>query len=326
LAQPRSSDSSRLLATGSRLRVDGATADVLRGFDRAGVRARLLKGPSIAGWLYPGGPPRSYVDCDLLIAPDDVDAAEDVLASLNYGRYFDDRRMPEWWREHAGEWVREDDGLTVDLHRTLPGVGVGAEPAWRALSTDTGIVLVAGHPAPTLALPARALHVALHAAQHGVGWAGPIADLERALVVADDDLWVRAATLAVELEATDAFAAGLRLTPAGAELASRLRLPPAQSVEAELRAASAPPLALGFEQLARADGMRVRAEIVWRKLVPPADFMRHWDPRAAAGRSALLRAYLQRPVWILRHAPRGLRAWHRAHRSVGGERRGTKLW
>ena len=230
--------------------------------------------------------------------------------------------MPSWWREHATAWIRDGDGLTVDLHRTLPGVGVEAEAAWRALSAVTDTVVVAGYPSRTLALPATALHVALHAAQHGTGWARPIAELQRALAAGDDDLWLEARALGAELEATEAFATGLRLVPAGTQLAVRLGLPPARSVDAELRASSPPPLALGFEQLARADGIWARAQIVWRKLAPPASFVRHWDPAAAGSRLGLLRAYLRRPLWILRRAPQGLLAWHRARRSVRDSRDG----
>ncbi len=158
---------------------------------------------------------------------------------------------------------------------------------WRARSADTDVVVVAGHPARTLALPARALH----AAQHGVGWARPMVDLKRALRAADDDLWLNAAVLTEKLDAMDAVARGLRLAPAGARLAIRLQLPPTRSADAELRAGSPPPVALGFEQLARAEGTRHRAEIIWRKLVPPVAFIRHWDPRASAPpRSATLDA------------------------------------
>jgi hypothetical protein len=143
-----------------------------------------------------------------------------------------------------------------------------------------------------------------------------MADLERAVQEADDDLWRKAAALAADLDATEAFATGLRLTPDGAQLATRLQLPPRRSVDAELRASSPPPVALVFEQLARAAGIRARAEIVWHKLVPPASFMRHWDPAAADSRVGLWRAYLRRPLWILRRAPRGLQAWRRTRRSV----------
>jgi hypothetical protein len=319
VSQPESSErASKLVTTASRLALDAGTVEVLSSFEQVGAEALLLKGASIAHWLYTEGEPRTYIDCDLLIAPRGVVAAEEVLSALGFRRQFDDREMPSWWREHATAWVRDGDGLTVDLHRTLPGVGVDDEAMWRALSAERDVVVVAGRPVLTLTLRGRALHVALHAAQHGAGWARPMADLERALAAGDEDLWAAAAALAAELDAGDAFAAGLRLAPAGAQLAVRLRLPPPRSVDAELRAGSPPPLALGFEQLARADGTRARAEIVWRKLVPPASFVRHWDPAGGDSRVGLVRAYVRRPLWIMRRVPRGLEAWWRARRSLGG--------
>jgi Uncharacterised nucleotidyltransferase len=312
-----------LMARASALRIDAGTAEVLSRFAEVGVDALLLKGPAIAHWLYNEGEPRTYLDCDLLIAPPHISAAEELLGDLGYARPFDDRRMPMWWQTHDNQWLRDRDGLTVDVHRALPGVGVDAEAAWTLLSAHTDVVMVAGYPAPTLALPARALHVALHAAHHGADYRRPMSDLQRALLAGDDDLWRGAAALAARLQAMEILAAGLRLTPSGAQLATRLGLPVTRSVDVELSAGSPPPVGLAFEQLARADGMRARTEIVWRKLVPPADFIRLWDPRAAHSRPSLLRAYLRRPAWILRHAPRGLEAWLRARRTVRSSRRVT---
>jgi hypothetical protein len=307
---------SSLLARGSRLKLASGTVEVLRAFEAAGVQARLLKGASFESWLYPSGEPRMYLDCDLLVRPEDVERAEHVLSSLSLERHFDDRRMPSWWREHASVWVRKLDGLTVDLHRTLPGVGVDDPTAWRILSSDPDQVEVAGFLAPILSLPARALHVVLHAAQHGIGWERPIADLQRALGAGDDDLWRNASALADQLAASDSFVTGLRLAPAGASLAVRLGLSSTGSVEARLRATTPPPIALGFEQLVRAGGMRARVGVVLGKLVPPPAFVRHWDPRAADSHAALLRAYLMRPFWLLRKAPQGFLAWRRVRRSA----------
>ena len=105
-------------------------------------------------------------------------------------------------------------------------------------------------------------------------------------------------------------------------MASRLRLPAGRSVEAALLAASPPPVALGFEQLASAGGLRARAEILWRKLFPPAEFMYKWQPGAAASHWRLALAYMRRPLWILGHAPRALLAWRDARRRVRGGRGG----
>jgi hypothetical protein len=115
--------------------------------------------------------------------------------------------------------------------------------------------------------------------------------------------------------------AGLRLTPTGARLATRLALRDVRSVTTELRASTPPPLALGFEQLARARTMRARAEIVWRNLAPSPRLLRASNPRAAGGRRGLVVAYLRRVAWLARHAPRGFEAWYRVHRSFRRGRR-----
>lgn len=127
--------SSQLAPRAGRLRLDAATADLLRRFELAGVEVLLLKGRSIASWLYAERELRTYSDCDVLIAPSAVEAAEAVLASLGFTPLFDDRGMPAWWREHATTWS-DGERLTVDLHRTLPGVGVNAATTWGALCAD----------------------------------------------------------------------------------------------------------------------------------------------------------------------------------------------
>lgn len=309
------------MAAGARLRLDAATAEVLDGFAAAGVQALLLKGSSIAHWLYTDGTQRPYEDCDLLVRPTQLAAAEQVLRSLGYVSLLDDLALPSWWCEHATMWQRRCDGVCVDLHHTLVGVRVDDTSAWGVLSTQPEQIAVAGSPALTLNLPARAMHVALHAAQHP-GSGHSLADLERALAMVEDELWLRAAAVAAELEAMPAFVAGLRRAPSGTRLVTRLALPDVRSVEAELRVGSPPPLALGFAQLVQTRGARARAEVVWRKAMPGSAFLRETDPCAGEGRFGLARAYLRRWRWLAGRAPSGLAAWYWARRAVGRGERG----
>ena len=289
---------------------------MLGAFRAAGVEALVLKGPSLTGWLYTTDDANAYLDSDLLLRPGDERAAAEVLTELGFEPEQDDSRLPEWWREHGVAWFRARDSVRVDIHRRLLGIGADADTAWAALAGSAETIPVAGMQAPALAPPARLLHIVLHAAQHGEAWGKAIAHVERALVRFDESLWREAARLASELGATDAFAAGLRLRPEGAGLADRLGLPAVGSVEVALRATTPPPVALGFEQLARADRMRTRAAIVWRKLVPPREFIVHWYPPAADSRGKLALAYARRPFSLLRQAPRGFRAWREARRQV----------
>ncbi len=311
--EPERQRAAELIAAGERLRVDAAAVQALAALADAGVAALLLKGSTVATWLYADPEERLYVDCDLLVDPAAAERAEVVLERLDYRRAFDERQMPAWWREHAVEWVR-GDGVTVDLHRSLPGVGAAPAAAWGLLWAEAVSVDLLGQPVPALSLRARALHVVLHAAHHGIDGQRALSDLERALERVDDASWRAVAQLAHALGAAEGFAAGLALTAPGADLAARLGLPPAAAVRTRLLATSPPPLALGFAQLADTRGLGARATIVARKLVPPAEFIRRWDPRATAGRRALLAAYVRRPVWLLARAPAGLRAWQRARR------------
>jgi hypothetical protein len=304
----------------ARLRLDAAMVDVMASFERGGVHALVLKGPAVARWIYSRVDERGYEDCDVLVCPDEVAAAGQALGSLGFERHFDDSRMPGWWREHAEEWVRHSDGVTIDVHRRLPGVRVNDESAWAVLSADASSVLVAGSQLPTLALPARVLHVCLHAAQHGAAWTKPMRDLKEAVRRTSDDLalWLDAVALAEALEATERFASGLRLDPDGSRLADQLGLPSEVSVETKLRADSALPQALTIERLVAAEGAAARAAIVWHKLVPPPSYLKKWDPGAAQGIGQMFRGYLRRLLWIARSTPPALRVWRAARHATRG--------
>ncbi len=303
-------------AAAANLRVDHAAASVLQAFEAAGVRSVLLKGASIARWLYAGGEPRAYIDVDLLVAPPDLEAARDVLASLGYVPSLDAAAMPEWWQEHATGWLNAEDNAIVDLHRTLQGVGADPDRAWAILTERTDRLAVAGFAAPVLPIPGRALYLVLHAAHHGP-WAGPQRDLELALAHVDDDTWRQAAALAEALDATPAFASGLSLLPDGAALASRLGLATDASIELALRRNGARPQAVTMDRLARAPGAGRRLTIVARKLFPPPTFMRSWSALADRGPLGLGLAYALRPLWVIAQTPPAVLAWLRARTEAG---------
>ena len=297
------------------LRIDWATVEVLRTFEATKVESLLLKGVSFARWLYTKADPRPYGDCDLLVRPGDFARAREGLSALGFEPIYEEGDMPEWWREHAVLWLRHSDAVGVDLHHTLQGVGVDDETLWLVLAENTEPLEVAGYSARALTIPGRALHMALHASQHGNEW-GPVVDeVELAVSRTDTATWAAAARLAAELGATPAFAAGLRLAPSGRELADQLQLPADQSVQIGLRATTPPPVALGFDQLAQANGVRARLAILGHKLFPPPTFMRKWSPRARQGRLGLALAYAWRPLWLLSKAPAGYRAWRDARRA-----------
>jgi Uncharacterised nucleotidyltransferase len=300
------------------LRIDAATAEVVAALRDRGVDSLLLKGPALADW-YPVDSPRTYVDGDIWVSPASVGAAEAVLRQLGFDPMQDERGLPGWWVEHASSWRRARDGGVVDLHRRLQGVALDPAATWEIVWSQREPMTVAGVTVERLGEVARALYVTLHAAHHGAKDPRGLPHLRVALTAADEAIWERALELAAQLDALASFSTGLRLVPAGAELAERLGVPDTRSVTTALHAASPPPVALGFEQLAGTSWSR-RFAIIARKLFPPPGFVRHWWPPAAKNRRLLLLGYLYRPLWLLLRAPAGYRAWRAARREVKSPR------
>src|SRR5215212_8471073 len=68
----------------AQMAIDRTTAEIFDALDAAGVPARLLKGPSIATWLYDEPGERPYGDTDLLVPPSREADAEAVLRRLGF--------------------------------------------------------------------------------------------------------------------------------------------------------------------------------------------------------------------------------------------------
>ena len=296
--------------------VDVTTAEVAVALREAGVYSLLLKGRTFARWLYAEGERREYDDADLLVRPDQLSHGESVLTDLDFEKHLGSTDQPLHGL-HAHTWARRSDGAVVDLHWTLVGVGVPADDLWRELARHTETERVAGRELECLDTVARAFHVALHAAHHGVRHSKPIEDLRRALARCDEHTWAEAATLAGRLEATAAFGVGLRLLPVGAELADRLGVPPNSSVMVALFAEHPTlELAMGIQSLTEVKGARSKAEVLRRALWPSPAFMRAAFPQACRSKPGLILAYLWRPAWLLARVPGALSGVRRARRTV----------
>lgn len=295
-----------LLTLGAGLRLDAHAAATSERLRDAGVRSVVLKGPAVERLLYDGA--RRRDDIDLLVRPDDVAAAAKVLQDAGFSLADVD--------EHASTWLRAEDGLSVDLHTTLIGVGVGHEEAWAILSEQTVPLELPRGRVDVFGPPALALHIVLHAGQHGGRSGRPLDDLERALDRLEPQVWTDAARLAWRLKAVAAFATGLRLHARGRELADRLRLPTATTAEIALHAETAPPTALGLYRLRSIPGFRAKLSFLARELAPRPAFMRAVYPVARRGPAGLALAYLWRPFWLLRHTAPALLALRRAARAA----------
>lgn len=290
-----SADSSSRLITARALATDAACAEVVRSWRERGIESILLKGATTATWLYEHEL-RGYGDADLLVDPGRVMDAADVLAELGFAP------ATRHVSEHAHPWVRGSDQAVVDLHVTVWGSTRAPQRVWDELR-QCAVPLRIG-PVTVLALdvPARALHLALHAAQHPDS-PGHRTDLKRALERVSISQWQDAEALADRIRALPLMAVGLDLEPAGRELLARLPLARA-GLLAERDGAS---LAIGFARLARTRGVRAKVSLIAAAISADEDTPARLHRRLA-----------RRVGWLLGSLPRTARSMWRARSSGAG--------
>jgi len=306
-------------------RLDAAAGALFPAFQEAGVAALLLKGPGLARLLYTPQEHRAYTDLDLLVEPRDWRRAGEVLAALGFRNASADLGIDDVGGVvHDQSWVGVRDGghegLLVELHQWLPGSRAAPEQAWPALVADSTTIDVGGHPVRTLNRSGQAMHLALHAAQHGPGFAKGLWELELALDRWPLAAWSEAAALAADIDAGDAFAVGLRLVPDGEALATSLGLRPSARLEWEIENRHLRPRgAFHFEALVEASGIRGRLALLRRALLPDAGWILAQHPWARVGRGRLPAAYvvhlMRAPIWTLRSLTYSRRA-RQARRST----------
>ncbi len=299
------------------LTIDAMSGKIVTGLREAGVPSLLLKGPVIARRLYRHGETRAYADCDLLVRRSDLAAAETTLARLGMRRDKAEERLTPDWERHNNSWRLDERHFDLELHWTLIHIGADPETLWDVCNRDSNAMLVGGVEVSTPADPQLALIVALHAAQHGVRWNRPQEDLRRAVELLPLEVWRAGAQCAVELDATRAFAAGLRLIPSGAALATALALPDDPSLEVLLTTGRAGEGAHQVDRVLRAPGPMAKARVVLRAAFPSAAKMRS-KHAGANGPVGLALAYAIHPIRVMTTIGLGVRHWLRARRETYG--------
>ena len=297
--------------------VDRAVVEVIPRLRDAGIPSILLKGASHARWLYDDPDERTYADCDLLVPPGDADGAESVLAGAGFVRRGFESVVRD--RPRYGFPLWRADNVSVDLHTTFLGIKASPDRVWDMLETRTQAMPLAGDQVPVLDPVARALVLVLHAAKDGGKREGrggkAIRDLELAVDRIPIEDWRHTAELATQLDALEAFAAGLRRIEAGGRLADELELTDRMSPEVAIRLQQPPPLAVGVDWMMHeatpTEGLRVAARKVW----PPPAHMRAWSPLARRGRLGLALAYIARPVWVAWKLIPAIRAARKARKA-----------
>jgi hypothetical protein len=288
---------------------DRVTAEVHQALADNGIPSVVLKGPAIANWIYDAREVRGYGDSDLLIPHTEWEHAGRVLASLGFQNYLSTLEQPIAESHASDPWFRGGDD--VDLHSTLYGLRVPLDAVWPVLGARTVPMRIGGADLPVLDEPARAMHVALHAAQHVEGKA--IHDLHKAMAQLPEGIWEQAAEVAARLDGLPAFVAGLRLDATGAALVDKMGLGRIHSTDTDLRIKRIP-LAESLNELLETPGWWARLHFAFREVVPRPAFLRWWLPLARRGRLGLTAAYLWRPLYIVLRAPAALRAVRAARR------------
>lgn len=290
-----------------RILLNAAVVELMDHLQCRGVPALLLKGPALSARLYRVDEHRACTDIDVLVARDSLGVAAAALAELGY----ENLSKREGIDDVAGvlsaqTWFRPY-GVPVDLHWRLPG----CREAWETLYAGRDTIELEGRTVATLGLTAMALHVATHAAQHGPGDLKAMSDLTRALRRWTPGEWSVAATLAAAMQATDAFAAGLRLVPEGAVIADELGLPAAQRLLWSIEHRDSRPRGMfHLEALSQARGIRERMSLLRRSLFPTRAWIA-WEYRTQGSRKRMLAGYVRH---LLRAPAWATRAWHYARR------------
>jgi Uncharacterised nucleotidyltransferase len=314
VTQAGSEDSKLRVATAFNLVVDATTAEVVDALRCVDVTCVVLKGPALTDWLYGTDSGRYSVDVDLLVNPATIATVGDVLTGLGYTSVVPEGR-PRDRPLYASVWHRGLSSPNVDLHTTIAGIRLPRQETWGVLSRRTEATEVGRTSVEVLDPGAQALHLALHAAKHGVRHDRSLRDLERGIEVLAFEVWVNAAALALELDAVPAFATGLLLVPAGESLLGELGVASTATVDSALRAQTPPSLSLGLAHLAELPTLREKAAFVGGRVFPPPAFMRRWHSLARRGRLGLAAAYVYRPVWFALKLGPAVAAWRRAKKA-----------
>ncbi len=290
--------------------LEALTVRAARTLEAGSIPFLLLRGPVLARWLYDDPAERRYVDVDLLVPSRRRAEAAAALRELGMRPLLADP-APSEQEPHAETFVDPARG-PIDLHWTLKGIGADVESVWPALSRNREEMLLGSALIDMPGPAARALTIALHAAQHGPQGGVQLEDARRAVERLPRSLWEEAAELAQELDALGAFAAGIRRAPAGERLLRELGVDAEITFDLAVRAEGDVPTIRGLSRLREARGVEARAVLLARELFPTPTFMRRWSAIARRGRVGLAAAYAIRPFWLAWHLIPAYRAYRRA--------------
>jgi hypothetical protein len=127
------------------------------------IEHRVLKGSATAHLDYPAPELRPFADIDLLIHSRDFDRAVTALESRGGHRRFAEPRARFAARFSKAVCVVADDGIEVDLHRSLAEGPFGLAMAPDELFASSEAFVLAGRTLEALGADERLIHACCHA-------------------------------------------------------------------------------------------------------------------------------------------------------------------
>jgi hypothetical protein len=132
-------------------------------FGRSSIEHRVLKGSAAAHLDYPAPDLRTFADIDLLIHSRDLDRAVTALESEGGRRRFGEPRAGFAARFSKAVCVVGEDGIEVDLHRSLAEGPFGLAMAPDELFASSEAFVLGGRTLDALGADERLVHACCHA-------------------------------------------------------------------------------------------------------------------------------------------------------------------
>jgi hypothetical protein len=283
---------------------------IVESLEKAAVRAAVIKGPALAHCFYPDASWRSFGDLDLLVRTRDWSQACAALNELGFRRRLPEPRPGFDERFGKGALHVDEEGLQVDLHRTLMAGPFGIWIDHDELFSRAVTFGLAGRPLYRLDDASVLVHACMHAVLGGR--MSPrlysLRDVAQACtsrvewpLVAD---WVQRWNLGAVVRAALLVATrelGFDLSPEAAAMVAR---DPSSKERRALEAYTPRSRAGGgmvVSTLVALPGVRARMSYLRILLLPGQSFLK---ARSAGGRPSYLRRLMVPLTWLRRRTNR----------------------
>lgn len=166
------------------------TARLAALFEKAGVPLLVLKGVALAVQLRRDPAMRSSRDIDLLVSPDNMGKADEILREAGYRN--SGPTVPEGMEDDYRRWSKETQytharhGMLVELHHRLSNNDDLLDLDFQSLWREHERIEIGGQSVAVMSRRWLALYLCMHGATHGWERLSWLMDFSGALPTADD--------------------------------------------------------------------------------------------------------------------------------------------